>query len=109
VDEEQSGVDGAALGVGSPDSRVLTIDEFGAYISEELELGAGNLQAGTRFVEDLDFDSVRVLELSIVIEELGIELDDADLEELTTLATAHAAYIKQAQLLLGQHGRIAHE
>jgi acyl carrier protein len=77
--------------VASADKR-LDLDAFVAYLSDELEIPIESLRAATRFVKDLGFDSVRVLELSIVIEELGVELDDEDLEGLDTVARAYEVY-----------------
>ena len=75
--------------------QILDLAGFILYLCEEFELAPDAVRPETRFVEDLDFDSLRMLELSIVIEELGVELDDADLETLTSPAEAFRAYTKQ--------------
>lgn len=72
--------------------RRLSLEDFTTYLAQELEIDPHVLQHETSFVVDLDFDSVQMLELCIVIEELGVELSDDHLEQLDTLAGAYDGY-----------------
>ena len=77
-----------------PSERVapLSLQDFTQHLAVELELEHSSLTPAVRFFEDLSFDSIQMLELSVVVEELGVELDDNDLENLATVDLAYAAY-----------------
>ena len=77
-----------------PGREPFSFEQFVSYIAEQFELEEGELTAETRFVDDLDFDSVRVLELLCSIEELGVTLEADGLNDINTLDDAFFTYIQ---------------
>lgn len=97
--EEVVAEGGRRLGLESPGARraeePLSFESFTGHLEEHLELDPGSLTAETAFAEDLGFDSIRMLELLSVIEDLGVLLDDQALAEITTVDEAFFAYIQR--------------
>jgi acyl carrier protein len=73
----------------------LSFEDFTLYLSRQLDLEE-SLIPSTRFQEDLGFDSIRMLELLCVIEDLGISLTDAAMESMVTIDDAFFQYLQQS-------------
>ena len=64
------------------------------HLSTELEVAPEKIQAETRFREDLDADSLALIELVEALEEelgertVGFRINDEDLEDLKTVGDA---------------------
>lgn len=71
-------------------------DAFISYLTTELDLPPSPIEPATRFVDDLGFDSLDMLELLIVIEELGVQLNDDLIEMLDTVDDAYRLYSRAA-------------
>jgi len=78
------------------DALPLTFDQFRQYLVLELDLENEEVTPESKFVDDLGFDSIRVLELLCVIEDLGVELDDHTVMTLNTVDDAYFHYIQRA-------------
>lgn len=63
------------------ENKVITI------VSEAANVEAGNIKAGTSFVDDLNLDSLDMVEMMMKMEEeFGIEIPEEKTEELKTIA-----------------------
>lgn len=61
-------------------------DRILEIIAEQFHVNVEDLEEDTNFVDDLNVDSIELLELVMAIEdELDIELDDEILENITTV------------------------
>ena len=59
------------------------------HLAEELEVDATGIVEGTRFKEDLDADSLDLVELVMGLEErFDISVPEEDLEDVTTVGQA---------------------
>jgi acyl carrier protein len=75
---------------------VLSFDDFARYLQEELEV-VDTLSAQTRFSEDLECDSIMVLEVVLIIEDTGVELSESMIEQMATVGDAYRVYLAAAQ------------
>ena len=74
-----------------PDS-VLTLDKesLRTLVADVLDVDVLALTDNARFIEDLGVDSLMALEIMVVLERTyEIELDEAELTEVTSLRTMH--------------------
>ncbi|MGH9043753.1 MAG: acyl carrier protein, partial [Acidimicrobiales bacterium] len=72
----------------------LSFEEFRNYLENEFEPGEGSLSGDTAFVDNLSFDSVKMLELLCAIEDLGVTLDEKALVDVRTVDDAFFGYIQ---------------
>jgi acyl carrier protein len=70
----------------------LDREEFLAYLGSELEIPQDSLQDSTALINDLGFDSIQVLDLIVVIEELGLEIPEEWFPAIGTLGEAYNVY-----------------
>jgi RimJ/RimL family protein N-acetyltransferase/acyl carrier protein len=83
----------------------LSPDAFRARLADELCLDPDALRSETRFVEDLAFDSVRMLELALVLDVLGVSADAEDLKRIASVQDAYDMYVdRTAVWLYGEQG-----
>jgi acyl carrier protein len=73
----------------------LSFDEFVSRLAHELDLEEGVLSEKAQFEADLQFDSIRMLELLCVIEDFGVTLEDQALVDIKTVGDAFFHYIQR--------------
>ncbi len=75
--------------------RRAAFEEFRDLIAKEFELNQSDLRESTRLCDDLGFDSLKMLELVLFIEEnADVLIEDSELLNIGTLGEAHCAYIQ---------------
>lgn len=80
-----------------PDSlQSLTFDEFRALVVEILQVDAGRVTAEAYFVTDLGVDSIRMVEVLLRLETLGLPLSPELAWQVQTVGDAYAYYQQQA-------------
>lgn len=66
---------------------MATFDDVKAIVVEQLGVSADEVKLESKFVDDLNADSLDVVELVMALEEkLGIEIPDEVAEKMTTVA-----------------------
>jgi len=70
----------------------LTFDEFREQLARMFETPPEALQWGTNFLEDLAFDSLRMLQLGMVYEDLGLEMPAELAWSIPTVGDAYTYY-----------------
>ena len=74
-------------------NREEVFERIRAHLAEELEVDAGAIGDDTRFKEDLNADSLHLVELTVELEDTyGVQIPDADAARLVTVGQA-ADYI----------------
>ena len=79
---------------GSPMSRNEVFELIRDRLADILEIDPGSVHEGDSFADDLDADSLALIELVEALEEeigertVGFRIDDEDLEDLTTVRDA---------------------
>ncbi|GAA4548835.1 acyl carrier protein [Amycolatopsis samaneae] len=69
----------------------LDLEELRAFVADVIDVDLAEVGDDTRFVEELEVDSLLVMEISVQLEKrYGIELSDRELTSLTTLRATHA-------------------
>lgn len=70
-------------------TRAQLLEVLRAAVVRVLEVDPSSVSESTRLVEDLEADSLAIVEIVEVLEEeLGIAVDDAQLDDLQTLGDA---------------------
>jgi acyl carrier protein len=70
-------------------SRVEVLELVRSHLSEELGIDAAGIQEGTRFKEDLEADSLDLVELVMELEDrYGIRITDEEAERIKTVGQA---------------------
>ncbi len=85
----------ARLARADPD---LSPEAFRARLADELCLDPATLTPETRFVEDLAFDSVRMLELALFLDVLGVTASTEDLKRISSIDDAYQLYVDKTAL-----------
>lgn len=75
----------------------LTLDEFRRLIATELQVDEAKVAPETRFIEELAVDSVRMVELMLRLEELGIGIPPEAAWEIQTVQDAYDVYLRWAE------------
>ena len=64
----------------------ITFESVRDIIVDTLSCEAGDIKPDTNLIEDLEADSLEIVELSMALqEELGIGIEDEDLEKIHTV------------------------
>lgn len=72
---------------------MTTFDDVKAIVVEQLGVSADEVKMESKFVDDLNADSLDVVELIMALEEkLGVEIPDEDAEKMTSVGDV-VAYI----------------
>jgi acyl carrier protein len=75
-----------------PNPAPISFDDFLTLLSESLLVEKGELTPETTFINDLQVDSIRWLELAIMIDDLGVELPPDIFWEIQTVNDAYEIY-----------------
>ena len=68
---------------------MIELKEVKAIVAEQLNINIDDIQEDSKFVEDLDADSLDVVELVMALEEkFDLEIPDKDAEGITTVKDA---------------------
>lgn len=78
-----------------PTDGAVAEHDFYRHLAEELEWD-GAAGRDTALLADLGLDSLRILEILLVVEELGVELADEDVPEWETLGDVYQSYRRSA-------------
>ena len=74
---------------------MVTLEEVKAIVAEQLNIDADDIKEDSKFVEDLDADSLDVVELVMALEEkFDLEIPDKEAEKIVTVKHA-IEYINQ--------------
>lgn len=74
---------------------MATFDDVKAIVVEQLSVSADEVKMESKFVDDLNADSLDVVELIMALEEkLGIEIPDEVAEKMATVGDV-VAYIEE--------------
>jgi acyl carrier protein len=76
--------------------RLLTFDEFREGLSRAFNVPMESLREETNFLEDLSFDSLRMLQLGMVFEALEVEMPEEMAWGIQTVGEAYAYYTAAA-------------
>jgi acyl carrier protein len=68
----------------------LTFDEFRAHLAGIFQVPAESLSPETRFLQDLSFDSLRMLQLAMTFEDFHVEMPPEMAWEIETVGDAYA-------------------
>lgn len=77
--------------------RALTFGEFREGLARAFNVPAESLREDTNFLEDLAFDSLRMLQLGMVFETLGVEMPEELAWGIQTVGEAYAYYTASVQ------------
>jgi len=75
--------------------QALTFDEFRERLAAALEVPRSALDGDVSFLEDLAFDSLRMLTLAMLFEDLDVEMPAELAWDIRTVADAYAYYAEQ--------------
>jgi acyl carrier protein len=77
-------------------SEPLAFENFAEYLADGLELDVASLDKNARLVEDLVLDSFDLIELVVLVEELGTHLPDHVVVGIDTIGDLYDAYALRA-------------
>ena len=83
--------------------ETLTFDNFAAYLADGLELDIITLVKDARLIEDLALDSFDLIELIVLVEELGVHLPDHVVITIDTIGDLFDAYTVRATQKYRRH------
>jgi acyl carrier protein len=82
-----------------PDFHPLTFTDFQKQLARILHLDPGRLTGDTNLVTDLGLDSLKMLEMHLEFEKLGISLDLKEALGIQTVAEAYEYYQRKSGAL----------
>ncbi len=82
--------------VSTPIAQPLSFEEFRRLIARELQLDEERVIPEASFVEDLYVDSIRMVDLMLRLEDMGITIPPEAAWEIVTVADAYQAYSEWA-------------
>jgi acyl carrier protein len=80
-----------------PVTRPLSREEFRRLVARELQLDEGQVTLQASFVEDLLVDSVRMVDLMLRLDEMGISLPPEAAWDIKTVEDAYRCYADAAR------------
>ncbi len=73
------------------------MDKVRTHLAEELEVDPGRIEAGTRFKEDLDADSLDLYELVMELEDrYGVSVSEQEAARIETVGDAVSFVLERA-------------
>jgi len=79
-----------------PSRAILSLDEFRHLLAEQLQVDESRVIPGASFIEDLLLDSIRLVDLWLRLEELGIQIPLEAAWDVQTVGEAYQRYLEQA-------------
>jgi acyl carrier protein len=79
-----------------PDRERITFEEFRRIIAQELQIEESQVVGDASFVEDLMADSIKLVEMMLRMEELGIDIPLESAWEVQTVGDAYRVYSEHA-------------
>lgn len=76
---------------------LLTFEQFRSVIAKELMVPKDKVVPQASFVEDLLVDSIRMVEMMLKLEEMGMEIPLEAAWSIETVKDAYELYVQQAQ------------
>jgi acyl carrier protein len=76
--------------------NALSFDEFRESLARAFDVDPESLQPETNFLEDLAFDSLRMLQLGVAFENLDVDMPDEMAWGIQTVGDAYAYYLSAA-------------
>ena len=70
-----------------------TFDEFRGQLAQVFNVAVDSLQWETKFLEDLSFDSLRMLQLGMVFEDLDLDMPPEMAWGIRTVGDAYSYYV----------------
>lgn len=70
----------------------MTLDDFVRLIAENFDMDPARVQPASMVGTDLGLDSIGVYELLMIVEDLGVDLTDEQLDQLRTVQDWYDAY-----------------
>ena len=80
--------------VGTPMAHPLSLEEFRHLIATELQLDETLVTPQASFIEDLFVDSIRMVDLLLKLEEIGITIPPEAAWEIQTVEDAYRSYLE---------------
>ena len=75
-------------------SKPVTFGEFKKVIADALVVDEEMLQPETSFIGDLFVDSLRLVEMALRIEQLGVKIPSTAYWDIQTVGQAYDAYVE---------------
>jgi acyl carrier protein len=79
-----------------PAQERITFEEFRHIIAQELQIDETQVVGDASFVEDLMADSIKLVEMMLRMEELGIDIPLESAWEVQTVGDAYRVYSEHA-------------
>jgi acyl carrier protein len=84
-----------------PPTRENLLAELRSWMQSEFHLKPEQIEPATHLINDLDFDSIDLIDLAVLLEErLGFKLDNEELNSVETFGDAvnvvHAALVRRS-------------
>jgi len=79
-----------------PDQERISFEEFRRIIARELQIDESQVVGDASFVEDLMADSIKLVEMMLRMEELGIDIPLESAWEVQTVGDAYRVYSEHA-------------
>jgi len=76
--------------------KVLTFEEFREIIAKELKVSKEKVVPEASFIEDLLVDSIRMVEMMLRLEEMGLSIPMEEAWSIETVGDAYQQYQKYA-------------
>ena len=85
----------------APPTREKLLADLRSWMQSEFQLKPEQIEPATHLIDDLDFDSIDLVDLAVLLEErLGLKLDNEELNSVKTVGdavnVAHAALVRRS-------------
>jgi acyl carrier protein len=79
-----------------PANKPISFEEFKHLLAEELNVEESKLVPEASFVTDLQVDSIKLVDMMLSLEELGIRIPMESAWDIQTVGDAYQVYKKQS-------------